>query len=245
MLNVEDLQQRWIRYKIKSYIPHGVIAISSLIIVFVSLFFINTEINAPKNTIAETKTIKRVATPAQATSSIASHREQDRIKEHPKKMVLSPSVAFITHHKKQTPLPKPPKVQKQREIITKPLVKVEEIPKEVSIVHQQHINIKREESDDDIGIIIKRFQKTNNPELSLFIAKKYYAMKKYREAYNYALITNKINNNIEGSWIIFSKSLVKLGKKRLALKVLNQYLGYSNSNKAEILRDEIISGKFR
>lgn len=61
--------------------------------------------------------------------------------------------------------------------------------------------------------MIKRFNTNHNPALSLFVAKQYYQIGDYEQAYNYALITNDINNNIEESWIIFAKSLVQLGKK--------------------------------
>jgi len=64
-------------------------------------------------------------------------------------------------------------------------------------------------------------------------------------SYNYSLITNELNNNIEASWIIFTKSLVKLNKKEMAVKTLQQYVEHSQSNQAKLLLDEITSGKFK
>ena len=93
--------------------------------------------------------------------------------------------------------------------------------------------------------VIKRFKKNNNPALSLFIAKKYYELENYDQSYNYALITNEINDNIDSSWIIFAKSLVKLNKREEAIKTLNKYIQHSHSNQAKILLDEIKSGKFK
>lgn len=254
MLNVEELEQQWLRYKIKSYIPHGVIVISSLSIIVVLLFFFNSDINTTPHNIEqnslkedvsqrEQKTIQNTTPPTKVTTPVHLHVEES------KKMVLTPSIDFIKEYKE---VKKPPQIKHEEEeqkkpsqVINKPLVKVEETPKTTAIEPKETITIQRKDSQEDLDIIIRRFQKTNNPELSLFIAKKYYSMKEYKEAYNYALITNKINNNIEGSWLVFSKALVKLGKKKIALKVLNQYIDYSGSNKAEILRDEITSGKFR
>jgi len=109
--------------------------------------------------------------------------------------------------------------------------------KKLLITHQNTYN--------DIAEIIKRFKKNNNPALSLFVAKKYYELGNYRQAYNYALMTNEINKDIEISWIIFTKSLVKLGKKRDAIKTLKEYIQQSHSNSAQILLDEIQSGKFK
>ncbi|MGD9719509.1 MAG: hypothetical protein AB7U24_09720, partial [Sulfurimonadaceae bacterium] len=67
----------------------------------------------------------------------------------------------------------------------------------------------------------------------------------YHKSYNYALITNELNNNIEASWIIFAKSLVKLNEKEMALKTLRQYIEHSGSNQAKLLLDEIRNGKFK
>ena len=112
-------------------------------------------------------------------------------------------------------------------------------------VEPQKINIQRKETKDDIKNVIARFQKSNNPALSLFIAKKYYEIFNYKQAYNYALITNQINAQIEDSWLIFTKSLVKLGKKKMAMKTLEEYIQNSHSNNAQLLLNEIKSGKFR
>jgi tetratricopeptide (TPR) repeat protein len=110
---------------------------------------------------------------------------------------------------------------------------------------KSHIIIERKETKNDINEIIKRFKKNHNPALSLFIAKKYYELGDYHKAYNYALITNQINEDIEDSWIIFAKSLVKMKKKNTAVKTLREYIRYSHSSSAEILLNEILSGKFR
>ncbi len=100
-------------------------------------------------------------------------------------------------------------------------------------------------TEKEIEDIIKRFKKTNNPVLSLFIAKKYYELGNYHKSYNYALITNQIDSTIEDSWIIFAKSLVKLGQKERAVKTLEAYIKTSSSNKAKILLDNIKLGKFK
>jgi len=107
------------------------------------------------------------------------------------------------------------------------------------------INISRKNTQNDIAEVIKRFKKNSSPALSLFIAKKYYEIGDYHNAYNYALTTNEINRDIESSWIIFCKSLVKLGKKEMAIKTLQEYTKETESDAAKILLDEITSGKFK
>ena len=107
------------------------------------------------------------------------------------------------------------------------------------------VKIERKNTHDDILQVIERFKKSNDPALSLFVAKKYYELGDYHKSYNYALITNELNNNIEASWIIFAKSLVKLNEKEMALKTLRQYIEHSGSNQAKLLLDEIRNGKFK
>ncbi len=107
------------------------------------------------------------------------------------------------------------------------------------------INIQKKDAKQDLQNIIQRFQRSNDPHLSLFIAKKYYEQKNYQEAYNYALATNKLDNKIDESWIVFCKALVHLGKKKFAIKVLKDYINASQSTSASILLSDIQSGKFR
>ena len=108
-----------------------------------------------------------------------------------------------------------------------------------------HISIIKKDTHNDIVEIIQRFNKNNNPALSLFIAEKYYALGNYRQSRHYALITNNLNKDIELSWIIFTKSLVKLGERKKAIQTLQKYLEYNHSNRVQTLLDKIRSGKLK
>lgn len=191
------------------------------------------------------------------------------------KVILSPSLNFINNIKSQTPPPKEvkksiPEAQKKQEevvpviiqevkkvavspqkkqevIVPSPPIIVEEVLETVSKVdNKNNIDIKRKNNDeDDIKDVIKRFNVNHNPALSLFVAKRYYQLGDYEKAYNYALSTNEINNNMEESWIIFSKSLVKMNKKDMAIETLKKYISHSQSSQAKQLLDEIQLGKFK
>ena len=199
---------------------------------------------------------------------------EEKIEEQ-EKVMLSPSLNFINNIKSQAAkkessvvheeIKKPaPQMQKkedtsvfkveevkqtavqpqknQEEIVP---LKIEEVvattPK---IENKSSIKIERK-NDDDIRDVLNRFNINHNPALSLFVAKKYYQMDEYEQAYNYALITNGINNNIEESWIIFSKSLVKMNKKDEAVEMLKKYIAHSHSSQAKQLLEEIQTGKFK
>ncbi|MEA1879807.1 MAG: CDC27 family protein [Campylobacterota bacterium] len=100
---------------------------------------------------------------------------------------------------------------------------------------RKHLNIVETSSKHAYGDVEKRFNKTHNPHDSLFLAKSYYSNGDYKKAEHWALETNKIDKNIEESWIVFVKSKVKLGQKGEALKVLTQYISQSNSDVAKQL----------
>lgn len=107
------------------------------------------------------------------------------------------------------------------------------------------ISISKRDEHRDLQDVIKRFKSNSSPALSLFIARQYYKNRNYQDAYNYALITNDLDSEIEESWIIFAKSLVKLQQKEMALRALDSYIKHTDSVEAKILRDNINKGTFK
>ena len=285
MLNTRDLEERWLKYKIKSYIPHATITVSLVIIVVtISIFFTSSE-EKSIDLREETKTIKDVKQEGETVIKVAKvtpaiEQNTQVIKILPEKvsstpvetkkqpslnnsddisLKLTPSLDFMKkmQHSSlpyyQNEIPAETKVNSNAPIYSSQIVEeVQELDIEEKIEtvtteeeKPERISIQRRDASDDIRHIIKRFKKNNNPALSLFIAKKYYELGEYHKAYNYALITNEIDRDIDASWIIFAKSLVKLNQKEMAIKTLKQYMETSHSSSAKILLDEIISGKFK
>ena len=278
MLNIIDLEKKWVRYKIKSYIPHATIVISLVIISTIAFIMLNIQ-DSEEEVLTKKITLKE---PVVKVASIDKKTKQNRVitpkvQIQKKELVtvakkstttkLQPSLSFIKDMQNSS-LPYyqpstykaskhnsikqvPPKTDKkkiitQTIILEEPIVKKEEIvQKEPEVIKTERIIINRKETKDDIKNVIKRFKVNNNPALSLFVAKKYYEIGNYHQSYNYALITNQINKDIESSWIIFTKSLVKLGKKDKAMDTLKEYIKDSDSNSARLLLEEIQSGKFK
>lgn len=204
----------------------------------------------------------------ESMSSVPEIQKELETQKEQKRVVLTPSLEFIS--KISTTVPKnystevisntkveapaikeikpvviPPKIQEIKEEIVEP-IKIEKI--ETPVVKEEKkgsVSISHRDEQKDIADVIKRFNTNHNPALSLFVAKKYYQLGDYEQAYNYALVTNDINKNIEESWIIFAKSLVKLGKKGMAIETLKKYISHSNSPQAKQLLDEINTGKFQ
>lgn len=282
MLNIHELEQKWLKYKIKSYIPHVVIVISSILILVLIYILINSNY-------FKTSDLEIAKTPKIVESTVVVAKEQkepvriETIVEIPKiatpkpvlntlkeplseqKLIISPSMNFIKNIQHDTipynndpqyksqPTPQKTEVQHQtaptpefvEEIVLSQPIKIEEKKVYEEEAKVSSISITRQNEYSDIEEVITRFKKNNNPTLSLFIAKKYYELGEYRNAYNYSLITNELNKDIEASWIIFAQTLVKLNEKDKAIKVLQDYVKHSNSNRASLLLDEIQSGKFK
>jgi len=289
MININELEARWLKYKIKSYIPHIVILLSiAIILTIFALFNSKSVINTKEVTKVKNENVQEIQVdtpsvePIEAIADIDTKKElvlaptiertkQKIIQIQPiqkkkieyttpnyntnEKTILAPSLDFMTklqdntlpyfdnenenkieHATQETPV-RIKTVHKAAQKKSKP--QIEPIKKESSI------QIDRQNTHDDINQVIKRFKKNNNPALSLFIAKKYYQLGEYHQSYNYSLMTNEINNDIEASWIIFAKSLVKLNEKSMAVETLKKYIAHSNSHRAKILLDEINSGKFK
>lgn len=100
---------------------------------------------------------------------------------------------------------------------------------------KMHLNIIKSSSISSYKEVEKRFNQFQDVDDSLFLAKSYYAKKSYKKSEYWALKTNKINNSIEESWLIFAKSKVQLGYKNEAIDILLKYIQQYNSIEAKKL----------
>ncbi|DAB28147.1 MAG: hypothetical protein A2513_08445 [Sulfurimonas sp. RIFOXYD12_FULL_33_39] len=250
MLDVKNLEIRYKRYKLKKDMPYFIIAGIAILISFITIFMIINN-NQEQKPILKSEIESHVSKPIEQTKPIEIEQvvKEEKIKApviiQDDKVVLTPSLSFMNKIEPDMP---PSKTIAQNKIIEKEILskEIEEVREPLHVKDKKvFVNIERNNDADDIEEVIKRFKVNNNPALSLFIAKKYYQLGEYEKAYNYALITNKINNNIDASWVLFSKSLVKLNKKEMAIETLKKYIEYSNSQQAKQLLDEISSGKFK
>ena len=238
MLDVPSLERRWLKYKLKRIIPYT-IAFFITALVLTVVIIINVKHNNPilKQKIQEFNTTK--------VSSIT---------ETP--LILEPSMQFVQSLPSLTAVIPP---STPSNIITKvvippklispittsqlkpPLPLVPSVLQPSSLKKPSTIN--RDTVTFDIHEIEDRFQNNSNPHLGLYIARYHYDHGNYSEAYNYALKTNAINNTIEESWLIFAKSMVKLGKSDQAKKTLQLYISQSNSDSARSLLESLEKGE--
>lgn len=253
MLDIDTLERRWLKYKIKTYFPY---ILGSIVVISALTGSVLWMVNEPAP-VAVSPALPKITTPQ--TAKI----------EHPKKpvaeesaTVLEPSMDFVQSFQNQdipqNPVPSPaPKTLKTPAQSTPALSppKVLNVPNPPSTPviqstpsikkSESTLTISRNESKLDIEELQARFKETSNANLGLFITRYYYDHGNYSEAYNYALKTNAVNSKIDESWILFSKSLVKLGKSDQAKKTLQLYISQSNSEEAKELLNGIEKGNFK
>jgi len=106
-----------------------------------------------------------------------------------------------------------------------------------------HIEVTSRDGKSIAKDIESRFKFAKDKDDALFLAKYYYDKNMYSKSEIWALEANKIDNNMDNSWIIFAKSLAKQGKRAESLKVLQSYYDKSSSINAKKLMDKIRRGK--
>ncbi|MDD5716296.1 MAG: CDC27 family protein [Sulfuricurvum sp.] len=247
MLDIKRLERRWLKYKIKKFLPYAVGVIAILILGITTFFWTYPEDskNAPKVvTLPQKLPAEPVVQPIETT-------------------VLEPSMEFVQSFQGTPPPQKAQAVAAyspkpvQRQVYSKPVVETFNVPEytppqpkvltpapKVS-TNANGISINRDESKLDIDELQSRFKENSNANLGLFIARYHYEHGNYSEAYNYALKTNTLNNRIDESWILFAKSLVKLNRIDQAKKTLQLYISQSNSDNAKGLLESIDNGSFK
>jgi len=252
MLNVHDLERRWLKYKIKTYIPISLISVSVLTgTILLLMFFPFAAKEIPNSDLQKIAAIDNQET-VEVKEEIIIEVPQNTQKQVEKKtLILKPSLHFMDNIEESLSPYLDNEVLTNTQEVQSPIytqdsvksVKSEEVQEPIE--KKRSLIITKKKDEVDLKDVIRRFKKNKNPALSLFVAKRYYELGQYQKSYNYALMTNEINKDIDESWIIFSKSLVKLGQHELATVTLKSYLKSNKSTQAEILLKKIESGNFR
>lgn len=98
---------------------------------------------------------------------------------------------------------------------------------------QVHIDIIETSSVTAYEDVEKRFLQSHDVDDALFLANSYYKKGLYQKAEYWALETNKIDEHIEESVLIFVKAKAKLGHKNEAESILTNYISKTASQEAK------------
>jgi len=109
------------------------------------------------------------------------------------------------------------------------------------IIEKKTVKIIKVANTNAYKDVEKRFKRSHNINDAIFLANMYYKKKDYKKAIYWAMQTNKLDNNIEESWLIFAKSKAKIGHKNEAIRILREYIKRSNSYEAKKLLKKLVN----
>lgn len=256
MRNIHELERQWIRYKIRSYTPWIATPIALLTLGIVAYLMLPSQSDLTSPVLSTPEPARQVSFSsalAVSSSSVPATNTPPAIAPEATvatfaSPVLTPSLNFIERLNQKSessassvPFTAPSQAPSSNDIPSEVIIESSVEPTKAPA--QQHaLSIGTNHDDNDIDEVIARFKTNKKPALSLFVAKRYYAMRQYRDAYNYALITNELDSENEESWLIAAKALVKLGDKEKALHLLNEFIARSDSVRAKMVLAQIENG---
>lgn len=85
---------------------------------------------------------------------------------------------------------------------------------------------------------IEKYNLKKSYTIAIYIAKQYYFNNMFKEAGIWAKRANQHDRDKEDAWILYAKSVYAMGDKQKGKKILNIYLQYKESAKAELLLSE-------
>lgn len=244
----EDLQKRCLKLKIKFFLK-VIVSLSLLIFISsfsVTYFFNSTEkeyqkVEAPKYNIVE-KPIKKETlshqyekvevpkTPekkVEHTVFVEDKEEESKIEKEIKynTLFLQPHITF------------PPKSQKTEQIIEKQEEKETIVKTQSSTVSVKPvISVK---NIDYANKLLLEFQKSEEYEPALNLAKHFFGKEMFEKAVYWAKIASRKQPFQDRPWILFAQSKVRLGKVNEAINSLELYLQYYSSADVQVLLEKI------
>lgn len=214
MYDIKELEKEWQRYRRKKKRPWYILFVASVLLSVLFIFLYKHK---------TWKTFRH----AEINQSDVRERIADTV-------YLSPAIVALAHKEKDSPS------------IDNPLGTA---PKNVPEGKKEakHANLNIEVTDIDTNKAYRevenRFRLSHDTADSLFLAKAYYRKGKYKKSEYWALQTNKVNDRIEESWLIFIQAKLKQGQKNEAIRILNAYIDKTNSAEAKILLQKVKEGK--
>jgi len=221
--------------------------IISIIILFLSGFFILDKIQKTKKNIKHNNTEQKEIKKRKPEKKIVKRIKNIKNKSNEGNKSLK-SFHFILPNLSKTLLTKKEFQQNQnsnKSISKKTIPKKENNHKknkikEVQINHTANIDtIKIVEKTPDLKTLIQKFNTIKDFNLAILISKIYFKKKDLKSAQIWALKANNINPSSYKSWILFANILLKEKKTKKAKKILNAYINSYGQN--DIIEEKLRS----
>ncbi len=136
---------------------------------------------------------------------------------------LSNQESDVSTPKRSQPIQKP--VQTQEKVIF-----TQEYPKQRLF---SNVN-----EDKPLESWIEKYNQKKSYALAIYITKQYYFDSDYKNSGIWAKRANQLDRNKEEAWLFYAKSVYALGDVDKAKRILNIFLQYKDSTKAELLLSE-------
>ena len=270
MINIKELEKRWLKYKTKSFmlLAFMVTIIGSLIYggyyILYKLDFGGSRKEHKKAVMSAVRVVDKnisMATPPPTHIPTATPTptptpiKKDIIQ-------LAPNIPIVDFDNNRVDIKKKPievvdvkhkkklvkRVKKHiRDKLAKKVKSKEHKKLKKVVVHKKKIENRRKKIDlkvttnNYMSIMKEKFHKYRNPRDALLIAKAYYRAGNYKNSEIWALKANELDKNSEESWLLFAKSKDALGKRKEALKILIAYYNRTKSPNAKLLIEKISS----
>ncbi len=241
MYDIKPLEEEWKKYKKKKMKPWYVLMVSFILVSSVTLVFLNyKDLILAKLSNLDNNTSVSLNKPIQTTVLVDKALTTLEIKNKTINKVISTEKVEI----KRDTVPmiddpmryKHPNAKKVAISVTEPIKKpvVVEKPRK-----KMHLDIIQTTSTSAYKDVAERFKDTSDTDDSLFLARTYFDKGNNKKAIYWALQTNKINPDIEESWLIFASAKARSGHKNAAIRILTSYVKRSNSYEAKVLLKQL------
>lgn len=259
MDDIRELERQWYKYKAKKVM----VVVSGFALVGLlsgGVYYAYTQSQSNVNLLTEKKAEMKAKESSIVTESVVATKEATSNTEVSKKVEnvvssdkyevsLEPVIPIIDMEKEERkPVQRQTRTQPTQERVVRAKPSTYLTASELAVVNNSLDTTKTKKiklnatSKNYIATIKEKFSKSKKPREALLLAKAYYADAKYKEAEHWALVANKLNNNLDESWFVFAKSKAKLGQRDEAIKILASYYKKSHSQKAKILIEKIKKG---
>jgi tetratricopeptide (TPR) repeat protein len=235
MYDIKPLEEEWDRYKKKKMKPWYVLTVSFLLVSLATVLFLNYKdiILTKLDNNSSISLDKPKTTNILVDKALTELEVRNEVVIDPSPATAKVKTRIDTSDMIDDPMRyQHPNAKKVIISVTEPVKKVIEVEKPRK---RMHLDIIQTTSASAYKDVEKRFSDTQDIDDSLFLARTYYEKGNNKKAIFWALQTNKLNTNIEESWLIFAKAKARSGHKNEAVRILSSYVKRSNSLEAKAL----------
>jgi tetratricopeptide (TPR) repeat protein len=253
MINAEELEKRWLKYKTKSFmLLFFVIGLMGSLIYggYYILYKLKIDNRVQEHQPKPTATVVPTESMVEGNATNSTNKVSTTLTGTA--IALAPIIPIVNldrgEEEKQTVKRQiiKPKRKKGVKGVAREVIRRKSPPPNPTHTpkyrQKKRIEI-RSSSLNYMSIMKEKFYKHKNPREAILIAKAYYRAGNYAKSEEWALRANHLNRSLDESWLLFAKSKNMLGEHEEAIKILRAYYAKSKSPKAKLLIKKLLKEK--